>query len=264
MLNPRRVVSQASLTCPDYVYGDYWEGPTRLSLVDRADRAPINTIEIHQDLDEPDVQKDSFRIPFSVPSGYYDVPHPSANKGAPRILLMRDLTGEGLTGQFVLFEHIACGIVNTSVFGYNPTADKAVQYQIETLEGKHKPTLSTWVPQIFATPPTRSGYWRFTWEAGHGDWFWNHEEVSFDRGRQLFVRSLNQEPYPGFGEASCDLDTKKLASLLKSLKPLVEGGFTDSQIQDLERLAETRPPSGTLLATPINATYKGKDSTWRF
>ena len=36
MRNPKRVVRQGSMYCGDYVYGDYWTGPTRLSLIDSA------------------------------------------------------------------------------------------------------------------------------------------------------------------------------------------------------------------------------------
>jgi len=133
-----------------------------------------------------------------------------------------------------------------------------MQYQVETLEGKHRPYLSTWVPQIFAAEPIRPGYWQFTWEAGHGDDFWNHEEVSFDQKRQLFVRTLNREPYPGVGEVSCDLEAKKLSRLLESFKPLFDSGFTDSRLQDLERWLKTRPPSNALLATPLDTAYNGK------
>jgi len=259
MRHPNQVVRQGDMYCGDYVYGDYWTGPTRLSLVDLGGPRLINTVEIHGESDGPDGQEDIFRIPFFVPTGYYQVPRPNAKKeGVPRILYLRDLTGERVASQFVLFEYASCGNGVASVFGYSPRTDVAVQYQVETLEGKHKADLS--VLQIFGTKPIRPGYWRFTWEAGHGDWFWNHEEVSFDPRRQLFVRRLNRTPYPGFGEASCDLNTKKLPTLLDSFKPLFESGFTDSQIQDLERQAETRLPSENLLATPLNTAYNGKDT----
>jgi hypothetical protein len=254
MRNPNRVVRHEGIYCGDYVYGDYWKGPARLSLVDPAEPKLINTVEIHSDFEK------EFAIPFLVPNGYYHVPHPNAKQeGTPRILYLRDLTGERVIGQFALFQYpFSCGNVDTSVFGYSPATDEAMQYQVETLEGKHRPDLSTWVPRIFATEPIHPGYWRFTWEAGHGDWFWNHEEVSFDQKRQLFVRRLNRQPYPGFGEASCDLETKKLSRLLESFKPLFESSFSDSQIQDLEQWLKTRPPGKDQLATPLDTAYKGK------
>ena len=92
------------------------------------------------------------------------------------------------------------------MLGYSAQSDKAVQYQAETIEGNHRPVLSTWVSEIFTMKPIRPGHWSFTWEEGHGDFFWNHVEVSFDRSRQVFVERLKRTPYPGFGEASCDLD----------------------------------------------------------
>jgi hypothetical protein len=54
----------------------------------------------------------------------------------PKIRNLRDLTGEGYAGQFVLFEYEFCGNALTSVLGYSQVYDQAVQYQVEVLGGK--------------------------------------------------------------------------------------------------------------------------------
>ena len=130
----------------------------------------------------------SFPIPFFVPNDFYDVPNPnSRNEGTPRILNLRDLTGEGYAGQFVLFEYEFCGTPLTSVLGYSRVSDRAVQYQVEILGSNDTPTLDTWVATIFGRKPASPGHWDFTWEPGHGANRNIHEQVSFDPVDQLFV-----------------------------------------------------------------------------
>lgn len=185
MLHPTRVVRRESgdLGCADWVYGDHWYGPTRLSLFDSTNKRLINTIEIRGMYEDA-----GFPIPFLVANGNYYVPRVSANKeGVPVILNLRDLTGEGIAGQFVLFEYEACAISLTSVLGYSPKSDRAVQYGVERPTESGKPEVVPWVEQVFGAKPIRPGYWDFTWEPGHGAEGSVHERVSFDRKKQVFV-----------------------------------------------------------------------------
>jgi hypothetical protein len=184
--------------CGDSVYGDHWYGPTRLSLVDAAKQVVLNTIEIRDFFEHPDAVEHSFPIPFFVPNDYYSVPRPnSKNEGTPRILNLSDLTGEGYAGQFVLFEHEVCGTALTSALGYSRVSDRAVQYQVEVLAGDDTPSFDSWVATIFARNPLSPGHWDFTWDPGHGADRKIHEQVSFDRARQLFVDRQERTPYPG-------------------------------------------------------------------
>ncbi len=142
MVHPRKVVRQESGDggCSDWVYGDYWHGPARLSLLDLEKKRIVNTIEIrgmYEGSQEPD---HSFPIPFLVPRGSYFVPRVNQNKeGTPKILNLRDLTGEGVAGQFVLFEYEACSISLTTVLGYSGKSDRAVQYGVEMINEDGKP-----------------------------------------------------------------------------------------------------------------------------
>ena len=124
-----------------------------------------------------------------VQNGLYYVPRVNTNKeGLPKILNLRDLTGEGVAGQFVLFEYEACAISLTTVFGYSPKSDRAVQYGVETLNESGKPEVIPWVEQVFGEKPIGPGHWDFNWEPGHGADGAVHEEVSFDPAKQVFVR----------------------------------------------------------------------------
>lgn len=245
--------------CGDNVYGDYWSGPTRLSLVDSRRKTLINTVEVRSGPDGPEESMGQFRIPYLVPAIYYHVARPNRKKeGVPRILFLRDLTGEGDRGQFVLFDYLACGIVSTGVFGYSSKADRATQFQVETITNRHRPELTMWVPVVFERKPVRPGRWRFTWEAGHGDMFRNHEAVTFDRERQLFVRRLKREAYSDYGEASRDLTARQFARLLEVFKARFGPGIPDSTLQELRRTAENLPPDDKRLDIPISVSDQGR------
>jgi hypothetical protein len=202
MQNPektlRNIDHPGETYCGDSIYGDHWYGPTRLSLVDAEQQKILNTIEVRDFFEHPDDVEHSFPIPFFVPNDFYNVPRPdSKNEGIPKILNLRDLTGEGYSGQFVLFEHEVCGTALTSVLGYSRVSDMAVQYPVEVLGGNDTPSFDTWVATIFGRKPVSPGHWDFTWEPGHGADRKIHEQVSFDRARQLFVDRQEITPYPG-------------------------------------------------------------------
>ena len=191
MLHPTKVVRQQSgdLGCASWVYGDHWYGPARLSLFDITKKRLNNTVEIRGMYEGADEKDHGFPIPFLVPSGSYYVPSPNAKKeGTPIILNLRDLTGEGVLGQFVLFEYEACAISLTTVLGYSPKLDRAIQYGVERPTESGKKEIAHWIEQVFGAKPIRPGLWDFTWEPGHGFEGSIHENVSFDRKRQVFVQ----------------------------------------------------------------------------
>lgn len=167
--------------CSDIIHGDFgkfWEGPTRLSLVDTQRTKVVNTIEIQ---DGCDTCGDSFQIPLCVRTSESDP------DGRPNLIL-RDLTGEGLKADFTLLMFEAFQLTSTAAFGYELRSDRVVQYPIEN--GADRPAL--WTDEIFAREPVRPGYWKFTWAPGHGDPATYVEEVSFDRTRRIFVQQNAQ------------------------------------------------------------------------
>ncbi len=173
--------------CGDSVYGDHWYGPTRLSLVDLEKPAIRNTLEVPDFFEHPG-DGYSFPVPFFVSNDFYYVPKPDARReGTPRILNLKDLTGEGYAAQFVLFEYEFCGTPLTSVLGYSRVFDRAIQYEVEVLSSNDRPRRDTWVAAIFSRQPVRPGHWDFTWEPGHGANRKIHEQVSFDSVNQAFV-----------------------------------------------------------------------------
>ncbi len=256
MKAPRRVMSTWD-SAPDDLYGNHWFGPTFLSLVDESKARLINTINIRPNQESPDGDHD-FAVPFYTYDGFYYVPHPGKDgRGTPFLLRLRDITGEGIPGQFVLFDHVVSGIAAGSVLGYSSRSDAAVQYPVESIQNRFNPVVETWAVQVFDRKPTRPGYWKFTWEAGHGESEWIDEEVRFDPAGQLFIEKKTTRPYPGFAQFHCDLDTPSLTNFLGSMQKVAPDG---SEIQWLQGLIDKTPPNsiGAAGMVPMfNGTQKG-------
>lgn len=107
--------------------------------------------------ENPENTDRSFQIPFRVSPYFYYVPEVGENKeGAPKILNLRDLTGEGVAGQFALFDYAARGAAMTAAFSYSPQSGP---FSIASI----------------------------TWDPRHGVDRTIHEQVWFDRGKQVFV-----------------------------------------------------------------------------
>ena len=237
---PRPVISTWD-SAADFLYGDHWFGPTFLSLIDPSNARLINTIRIRPNQESPD-DDGGFAVPFFTYDGFYYVPHPDKDrKGKPLLLRLRDLTGEGIAGQFVLFDHVVSGIAAGSVMGYSSRSDTAVQYPVESTQNKFNPVVETWAVQVFDKKPSPAGYWKFTWEAGHGDSEWIDEEVRFDPARQLFVEKMSTRPYPGFAQVHCDLDTASLANFLGRMQRVAPDGTEIQWLQGL--ISKTSPNS---------------------
>lgn len=254
MSNPRRVMATWD-SGPDFVYGDHWIGPTHVSLFDGAQRKLINTIEV-QLPHESAGEKGSYSVPFFVPkySPWY-VPNPDkSGKGKPLLLHLRDLTGEGISGQFTLFDYVASGIENGSVWGYSVRSDMAVHYPVEVLQGKFSPVVQYWIPQVFSTEPSGAAHWKFTWEPAHGADAWVDEDVRFDARRQLFVEKKRIRPYPGSSQFYCEVETKAVPAFLSRTAP----GLTSEDIQGVQGLIDATPDH-TLSATGLVASFHGHD-----
>lgn len=185
MLNPSRN-SGGPEYCGTSVHGAYYEGPTRLSLVDASTSRLLNTVKILGRGENGVGMADRFQIPYLVSGAYWRVPHlDREGRGGPEILDLRDYTGEGIPAGFVLFMYDACGIVSTSVLGYERSSDRVVQYQVDVSDesGRHR---EFWVGQVFATKPARPGAWAFNWRPGHGSDYTLNETVSFDSSARIF------------------------------------------------------------------------------
>ncbi len=249
---PRRVISTWD-SAADFLYGDHWVGPTFLSLIDPSSARLINTLTIRPNQESTDNQ-DGVVIPFFTNNGFYYVPHPDKDRrGKPLLMRLRDLTGEGVAGQFVLFDHVVSGIAAGSVIGYSPLSDAAVQYAVERTQNRFNPVVQPWAVQVFDKKPQRAGNWKFTWEAGHGEWEWIDEVVHFDEARQLFVEKVTTRPYPGFAQIHCALDAPSLTNFLGRMRDVAPIGTEIEWLQNL--IGKTAP--NTIVSAGMAPTFMG-------
>lgn len=162
--------------CGTSVYGDYWRGNAKLSVIDSSAQHVVNTLGLG-DVD----------LPFYVKGYYYHIDRPDqAHKGKPDILHLSDLTGEGRAAQFRIFEYEACGIAAARIYGYRPQTDRAVAYDVEVRERNHTHREQN-IDNVFDRDPVKPGYWDITWKPGHGSDDTYHDIVHFDAKRQIFV-----------------------------------------------------------------------------
>ena len=181
--------------CPDAVMGRRLRGLTAVSLVDTGALRLINTVAIHRGN-----ELDSFEIPIRASAdGYYAVPKTDKfGLGRPRILNLRDYTGEGVEAQFPLFSYEGCGLSSGTMLGYSQILDKIVQYPVTELGGgkSGEDITSFWAEHVFWEQPIQPGHWNFTWDPGHGSDGKIHVDAVFDRDNQRYVEKDIIIPYP--------------------------------------------------------------------
>lgn len=186
------VVDQACASAvPNWLYEDFWEGPTRLSLVDANGRRIVNTIDMGSE-----------RVPAYVQSLPYSIPNPDENgEGKPEILNLRDLTGEGAAAQFFFIEETDWPAMGAKIFGYQATTDQVVQYRIKFTRnglatvGFEVRGFSALAYLMLNYKPVKPGYWNFRWSYGRGNETSYHEVVRFDRKRQIFVDKHSEKTF---------------------------------------------------------------------
>jgi hypothetical protein len=86
---------------------------------------------------------------------------------------------------------------------------------------------------VFDTKASRAGYWKFTWEAGHGESEWIDEEVRFDPARQLFVEKKTTRPYPDSDRFTVIWMPRALTNFLGRMQNVAQDG---AEIQSLQGL----------------------------
>jgi hypothetical protein len=149
--------------CPDSTRGCFYYGPTRVSLLDTTRGTLLSTV----DVTDPVSSADSFDVPYLLGTGGpYRVEHPF---GPPVLLWLRDYDGDGRAAEFALFDAVSCSLLFTTLIGYNPQEDRLIQYEIRSswrdTSGKVDAYTSRWAIGLFAIPPRKPGYWKYTWDA---------------------------------------------------------------------------------------------------
>lgn len=194
MLNPKKsepIPDDEPYSCPDETTGNYYSGPTRVSLFETGTGRVINTIEIH----DPDSQEhDEFTIPYEIrPGYYYRVDSTDSSKASkPTILDFRDFNGDGDTLEFALYFAPACMGLQTTLIGYSRKSDSVIQYPIKIeyrQGGKQWEVNSAWLEYLFVKKPVSPKHWKYAIDyrgrAGALETF----DIKYDRKTEQFTGS---------------------------------------------------------------------------
>jgi len=203
MLRPTRHPSNYSAsdlyTCPDETRGSYYSGPTRVSLIDQANKRLINTIKVTTDYEDPE---DSFDLPFAIRRGYYyRVEGVSKREAIPNILWLRDYNGDSQALEFALFDAVACMGLQTTLIGYSQAQDRVIRYpiQLDEIEGEqHVRRTTFWADYLMTKQRGKSGNWKYEIDySGRGGKL-DRWEVHYNLAREEFegrvVRIENDNP----------------------------------------------------------------------
>ncbi len=162
--NPSTYGSEEPIPCPDQTRGSYYSGPTRVSLLNTATNAIMNTVKVVREYEDND---DSFDVPYAIRKGfYYQVSTQVARtvEARPTIMWLRDYNGDGKALEFALFDAEACMGLQTTLIGYSVKQDRVIQYPIhlDVFEGAKRSTSdSHWADYLFNRKPVRLGYWKY-------------------------------------------------------------------------------------------------------
>ena len=204
MKSPKKVPSdygsEEVIPCPYQTRGSYYSGPTRVSLVNSATNAIINTVKIEGDSIEGEGDEGALDVPYAIRKGYYyhvAAPVRRTVEAKPTIMWLRDYNGDGRTLEFALFDAPACMGLQTTLIGYSEQQDRVIQYQInlDVIEGtKQSHRTAFWADYLFDKKPVRRGYWKYEVDyTGRGGTL-DTWEVRYNRVRERFEGKVIIKP----------------------------------------------------------------------
>jgi hypothetical protein len=171
MLNPQKHsrFEDEVYTCPERTRGNYYSGPTRVSLVKTASGEIINTVPVTiRSVNESggkreEREEDSFDIPYLIKPDLYRVDAPGrGGEGQPTIINLKDYNADGQALEFALFDAQSCSDVAVQLIGYSVAKDKVIQFPFRSMQDRtdEKPWL--WTDNLFAHKPVSRGHWHYT------------------------------------------------------------------------------------------------------
>lgn len=189
---PRTIDADGPYTCPEETRGNFFQGPTRVSLFNTLSKKIINTVEIQDASDGTD----SFDIPYKIRDGYYYHVEGAVRKNVeakPQILWLRDYNGDGRAMEFALFDAWACMGLETTLIGYSEIQDKVVQYPIDlqvVSEKENKRETLLWADYLFSKTPRKPGYWKYEIDYRGRGGSLDRYEVTYNRQKESFEGKL--------------------------------------------------------------------------
>lgn len=192
MISPKRNplgYGPEEYTCPDATRGSYYEGPTRVSLVNTKTNQIINTVSI-----APEQEADTFDVPYKVKGMYYDVSGVrKGHEGKPTIIALKDYNGDGKPLEFAFYNAEACMGLGTTLIGYSERRDHLLQYPIVLTVTTKADTLITesrWADYLFSKTPRAHGHWKYEIDYRGRAGTLDQYDVHYNAARERFEGTL--------------------------------------------------------------------------
>ena len=192
--HPRETPSEP-YSCPEYTRGNFYSGPTRVSLVDPQAHKVINTIKISSGSDGAG---DKFDLSYEIRSDYYYHVEGVAKEaeGKPTIMWLKDYNGDGKSWEFALFNAEACMGLATTLIGYSERQDKVIQYQthltVTNSKGKRSTRTERWMDYLFSKEAQSPGNWKYEVDyQGRGGTL-DKYEIQYDSKAERFEGKLTE------------------------------------------------------------------------
>lgn len=197
MLRPKRYPrnGEETYTCPEETRGSFYNGPTRVSLVDTDAGRVVNTLKV---IEEYSHDEDEFDIPYRIHAGgYYHVPGVAEGReGRPNVMWLRDYNGDGRAQEFALFDALACMGLETALFGYSEKQDRVIQYPVSLdtthTDGTKAADELNWVDYVFSKKPIAPGLWKFEIDYRGRGGSLDRYEVRYNVQAERFEGTLTQ------------------------------------------------------------------------
>ena len=132
--------------CPRYSRSAFKRGATRISLVDTSKMRVINSVPVRYEDDD-----------------YFDLP------AKLELLTLRDIDGDGVAAEFILYDLHSCEERDTFVFGYNTEKDRVAHYYFQLTDTDGDRVRSASLPGFHSQKPTSPRHWNFKVTDDTGD-----------------------------------------------------------------------------------------------
>jgi len=165
-LTPKDVSGDLEYTCPVETSGHSRLLPARVSLADTRARKIMNTVPVKL------TPRDEYAVPLRIrPGYYYEVRGPlQGGEGAPHILALHDLNGDGKALEFAFYVMESCNGPLTMLMGYSQRLDRVIVYDFlfDPAAPWEPSGPRQWMYRITFRQPIETMHWRYVDEYNSG------------------------------------------------------------------------------------------------